>query len=943
MTSEEFDAFFTALTGHAPYRWQRRLFRRWVDGVRYDALDLPTGLGKTSVIAVWLIARLAGAKLPRRLVYVVDRRAVVDQASEVAKDIANRLGPEATGLLAYLRRELGLVDGKSLPVSTLRGQFLDNRLWMDDPSGLAIVVGTVDMIGSRLLFEGYGVSRGMRPAHAGLLGVDTLVLLDEAHLVPPFEAMLRQAGLLMDKGGEARLGEIAPNVARLQKLSLSATGNTQAAESVFGLEHEDWEDAALVARLRAPKRLTLHPRVEAGQLAKALAETALARGQAGRRVIVFCHSRLTAQAVRDALDKSLREAFGRKAALTALLVGERRYRERALLYGNSVSPSPEAAVFRRFSLNRAPDPEGQPAFLIATAAGEVGVDLDADDLVCDLVAWERMVQRFGRVNRRADPGAASIDVIPAEVTDKGADHEINQQLARYARPFESEAWAVEEDGCKDASPAALVALKASELAPILISAQTPPLLRPPLDLPVVEAWSLTSLKEHTGRPKVQPWIRGWTDDKPESRIVWRRRFPLRGASTEITSDLREFFRTASPHLTEALDGPTWRIVEVLRSRASAWIKRGPSAEPEEVEALKDTADDAEAAPAPELEGETEPDHPPVVLLLTSDNEIEDLYTPARLAAADAKTLDRVFAGKTLVVDARLGGLDAHGLLSASEGGRPDTIDMVEPLAWRLPLKETVGRRIRWRVWIAPTEAWKPEKFRWAEKPDQEGTFELWVEVWRGPGGQAGDPAISRVAQGLKEHLTWTGRRAASIADRLEMQDPWRALLIAAAEAHDLGKDRALWQNAMRAKPGEGRPYAKTTGGGNGRALNGYRHEFGSLREVLESPGDFFGPGIADDPDRLDLALHLITAHHGRGRPTIHAYDPGQLPSASAPLARDIALRFARLQRTWGPWGLAWLEALLRAADWAASSQLNDAGGDTSSSAEAPADAEAAHG
>src|SRR5690606_33460602 len=39
------------------------------------------------------------------------------------------------------------------------------------------------------------------------------------------------------------------------------------------------------------------------------------------------------------------------------------------------------------------------------SAGEVGVDLDADHMVCDLVAWERLVQRFGRVNRRGGRSA----------------------------------------------------------------------------------------------------------------------------------------------------------------------------------------------------------------------------------------------------------------------------------------------------------------------------------------------------------------------------------------------------------------------------------------------------------------------------------------------------------------------------------------------------------
>jgi CRISPR-associated endonuclease/helicase Cas3 len=42
------------------------------------------------------------------------------------------------------------------------------------------------------------------------------------------------------------------------------------------------------------------------------------------------------------------------------------------------------------------------------------------------------------------------------------------------------------------------------------------------------------------------------------------------------------------------------------------------------------------------------------------------------------------------------------------------------------------------------------------------------------------------------------------------------------------------------------------------------------------------------------------------------------PSALQTRAREVALRFARLQKLWGPWGLAWWEALLRAADQQAS-------------------------
>src|SRR4051794_30867038 len=137
----DFDTAFQALTGFPPFGWQRRLYEQHFSrGDIPAALDLPTGLGKTSVMAVWLIARaLLNRPLPRRLVYVVDRRAVVDQATEVATRLAEQ-APEALGLTA-------------LPVSTLRGQHADNRRWLEDPAAPAIVVGTIDMVGSRLLFE----------------------------------------------------------------------------------------------------------------------------------------------------------------------------------------------------------------------------------------------------------------------------------------------------------------------------------------------------------------------------------------------------------------------------------------------------------------------------------------------------------------------------------------------------------------------------------------------------------------------------------------------------------------------------------------------------------------------------------------------------------------------------------------------------------------------
>ena len=91
-----------------------------------------------TVMAIWLIARAHAARLPRRLVYVVDRRAVVDQATQVANDLRQFVDDNGD-----VKRALGLMD-RALPISTLRVQYVDNREWLEDPASPAIIVGTVD-------------------------------------------------------------------------------------------------------------------------------------------------------------------------------------------------------------------------------------------------------------------------------------------------------------------------------------------------------------------------------------------------------------------------------------------------------------------------------------------------------------------------------------------------------------------------------------------------------------------------------------------------------------------------------------------------------------------------------------------------------------------------------------------------------------------------------
>ena len=182
--------YFRALTGEEPYPWQRRLYMELVAGRVPVALSIPTGLGKTASVLLALLARLANPELPRRVVYIVDRRAIVDQTAVSIRGWIDRIGalPE---LACAFERCGAFPDPRPVGLGVLRGGLADDGKWRVDPARPTVVVGTVDMVGSRLLFSGYGAGRSRRAMDAGLVGHDALVMLDEAHLAPAMEELLR--------------------------------------------------------------------------------------------------------------------------------------------------------------------------------------------------------------------------------------------------------------------------------------------------------------------------------------------------------------------------------------------------------------------------------------------------------------------------------------------------------------------------------------------------------------------------------------------------------------------------------------------------------------------------------------------------------------------------------------------------------------------------------
>ena len=943
----DFAEAFEGLTGYEPFPWQARLFERLSAGDLPPAVDLPTGLGKTSVMALWLLARAAGARLPRRLVHVVDRRAVVDQATDFAEHIREALRrPE----LEEVRRGLAL-GGRPLAISTLRGKYVDNREWLEDPAAPAIIVGTVDMIGSRLLFEGYGVSRRMRPYAAGLMGCDALVMLDEAHLSRPFERLLRtiETGQRAPEAGHTGQprGRFAGTQADAMRpppfrvLPLSATlGDASGAEPPFTLDDDDRANEVVRARLEASKTLTIEDLDKDKRLEDVLAERAwgLMRDESGAaarpsRTLIYCDRRKVAEKVAEALRKRTRkEAF---EAEIILFVGGRRVYER----------EEAARQLEEHGLIAGCDAVPKaPIFVVATSAGEVGVDLDADRMVCDLVAWERMVQRLGRVNRRG-MGAARVLVIQGPFDKKEAGE---ADIVRQAVRELLEALPQDGTGRYQAGPAALAGLgEDPALRKRIAKASTPAPLYPAFTRPLVDAWAMTSLTEHTGRPEVGPWLRGWVREESQTTVVWRRFLPVRfegtSAGTRIpvqrSSEIEEFFEAAPPQGAELLETETWQVVEWLKKRARWHLHKLAKAKAgKRATSGVETGENGDASVA-EAEGSAllpplNPDSP-IAFLLDGNGKLEGTLSFKVAAGAKAEVLIRRLAGRKLMVDARLNGLD-NGLLDA---GHDEPVLTIED-SWGRP-EDDVLPAIRIRVLsdgarsrLADERGKQHEEGGsspdpWHEtlavplqqSPDGDSTS-VWLVVEKQRGAETDEEAraVSPVHQTLHEHQTQVASEALRIAAALNLAEEDRAMLAAAALHHDDGKKASRWQRAFNAKR-EGGPYAKTPGPLNRKVLNGYRHEFQSMLDAEENGLD----GLDRSDPRFDLALHLIAAHHGRARPAIGIEGCDSLPpTAAARRAHGAALRFARLLRQWGPWGLAWWEALLRAADRRASRALDEA-------------------
>ena len=919
LTSRDFATFFRDIHGYEPFPWQQRLTEHVLNRRSWPkVIDLPTGTGKTAILDTAVFAMAVQSETsPRRVVFVIDRRIVVDQVYERARRIQERVEAAATLVLERVRNRLrNLSDGAPLGVAALRGGIPIDGDWMRRPDQPWVVVSTVDQFGSRLLFRGYGVTPRMWPIHAGLTGNDCLVILDEVHLSVPFAETLAHVSTLHSG--------VLPR--RFAIVEMSATPSDEKAERFTLDSRTDLDECAeLCRRVKARKQAVL----ESVRNEEAIPATVL-------KIVGSIHT-----AIRE------RESQVRSIGVVVNRVRTARETHKAL---GSAGYSTHLITGRMRPLDRIDaldrigpvvDPDGnrhgdQLTVVVATQAIEVGADFSFDALVTECAPVDSLRQRFGRLDRRGTcskrtgcPAQAWI-IGPTTVVRSREPDPIYGESSRVTW---EELERRSEDGRLDVGSLSLrdfpdnaVAPRTS--APLLlkthmdtwVQTRPEPLVQPAID------WFLHGIDQNRSADVSIVWR--WDRSSEALRLVPPRQaeflqVPIAAVKSWLAGDSIEVDIADVGQIHESEE--YFSRPALLTEHWVRWAGFGEGVN-EHVE-IKDLRPGDVLVVDPKLGGLNSGTWDP-----SSPEPVEDLGDAAQIAYRRKATLrldpnlpyvdspptPADEAKATTPISVRVANwLEEQGI---ERDQRPD---------WMRKAFRKLSSSIE--VIVVGIEDENPSKgyYILTERHSVTKKSVLEAEIMDGS-DEAGSFTSTGVS--LRQHLNWVGERAGGIAERLGLPPGIAEDLRFAGQLHDLGKvDSRFQMQLVGGDPVElemrrGKPLAKSLPSARGirRYPRGMRHEVASVA-MIESNRDVLGH--AHDKD---LVLHLVGTHHGWGRPLppiIEDSEPQVLTFAvnghfmetesnltESSLAFDMADRFWRLVERYGYHGLAWLESILRLAD-----------------------------
>ncbi len=865
---EQFAEFFREVyrdpeTGETfdPFPWQVRLAERVCaasdnrangdsTSAWPDALALPTGSGKTTCIDIAVFALACQADrptsqrtAPRRILFVVDRRVIVDEAYQHALELARRLHEASGGILKAVADALRQIAGSDTPLTChqLRGGMYRDDAWARTPAQPCVIASTVDQIGSRLLFRAYGRSFKSWPVHAGLAGNDSLILLDEAHCANPF----RQTAAAVAR---YRRGPWAaePLASPFQVVILSATPPSECGE-VFAADQQDRDHEVLGPRLQAskPTRLVVASKAKGSaalrELAVTLVEEAIDLVSDQRQAIAILVNRVYAAKLVDELLAALADPDQTSDTFDARTVNRLQRKlaklkagpfDHVLMTGRMRPVDRQDLTDEWLERLNARGARGRqldrPVFVTATQCLEVGANLDFDALVSECASLDALRQRFGRLNRTGRPieAAGAVVIRQDQVRPKQPDPIYGEALAATWQQLN--AWA--KDGHVDFGVEAMDALWA-DLSEQQRAKLVPPAPDAPIMLPAhVDCWVQTS-PEPQPTPDVSIFLHGPQRGAPEVQVCWRadlgqpddwaRAAASVDAAAPFQRDVIDAVSLCPPTTLECLPVPMYVFLRW-------WLKRAEDVAPE----LTDVeSGSAEAQPAEAGRKR------PVGLIWRGPRDSLLLSNPRDLRPGD-----------TIVLPNHVGGWDLLGHVPVAPG---QSVDVADRCHWQARRKAVVRLRTDWLDRWPETETGAREAIKDALKqfaedpdamPDREQLLEWLHEIaaheaapdWLREAVARGLPLRSRpevvphpfgglVIRGrirvpseqplaasetfsteddtasateqvtLGRHLHAVGRRAAHYARLCHLPERLAATLELAGRLHDLGKADRRYQ------------------------------------------------------------------------------------------------------------------------------------------------------
>lgn len=635
----DFPAFIREVHRHRPFPWQDDYLKKVVAQGRWLDLDIPTGLGKTTVIDVWVFL-LAwqyvnghDRTVPLRLFFVVDRRLVVDQAYEHARRLSAALDSASEGTVAHrvgrALAELGR-RGEALEVIRMRGGVDWASRWLTSPAQPAVITSTVDQYGSRLLFRGYHTSPRMRPIDAALCGMDALVAVDEAHIALPLLVTAADCAAYQHTAAHPAFADRA-----VQVVSLSATASTAPDRPRHRITDDDRNHDVAGRRLNAPRRVIC---LDAVGTAKDAATAFATSAVQALDVLLPVLERSVAAVVANTI---------RTARATHQLLSQREDIEVVLLTGRSRALDRERLLaekaLRELLAGLEPG-RGKPLVVVATQTVEVGLDVSFAALITENASHAALVQRLGRLDRTGERTLApAIVVRAADGSGRTPIPVYGDAAARTWNWLTTHTPALQVSGLDPADLAKRLPqglLVNPVTLPVLLDGVDTALLNTPapripvLHRTLLNAWSGTGPVPVPDQD-VAPFLHGLDTSPEDVQVLWRADLPF-------TDDSPDFERWAlrlqqlPPHPGETVSLPAGQLRRFLTQ------------EPDGGDDTSDLEGAPHSDPAP-----TRQKRPSVMSPVMRLDEAED-----RWVAVTAP--DGIRPGSTVVLPSSYGGHDPYG-------------------------------------------------------------------------------------------------------------------------------------------------------------------------------------------------------------------------------------------------------------------------------------------